>query len=101
MTGNNNKLFTGKANLEGTIPAGGKKTISLPIKISYLEVVQAFKGVGPGSKIPYKADVGLSVNAPALGVIRLPLNKTGELDVPAIPKVSDIEKMILDKVKQQ
>lgn len=100
MTGNSSKLFSGKADIEGNIPAGGKKSISLPVKISYLDVVKAFKGVGPGSKIPYKADVGLSVNAPALGVIRLPLSKTGELNVPAIPKVSDIEKMILDKVKQ-
>lgn len=100
MAGNAGKLFSGKANLEGTIPAGGKKLISLPVKIGYLDVVKAFKGVGPGSKIPYKADVGLSVNAPALGVIRLPLNKTGEINVPAIPRVSDIEKMILDKVKQ-
>jgi LEA14-like dessication related protein len=101
MTSNNSKLFSGKANLEGTIPAGGTKSISLPVKISYLDVVKAFKGITPGSKIPYKADVGLSVNAPALGVIRLPLNKTGEIDVPAIPKAGDIEKMILDKIKQQ
>ena len=101
MTGNSSKLFSGKADIEGTIPAGAKKSISLPVNISYLDVIKAFKGVGPGSKIPYKADVGLSVDAPALGVIRLPLNKTGEINVPAIPKVSDIEKMILDKVKQQ
>jgi len=100
MAGNNSKLFSGKADIEGTIPAGAKKSISLPVQINYLDVIKAFKGVGPGSKIPYKADVGLSVDAPALGVIRLPLNKTGEINVPAIPKVSDIEKMILDKVKQ-
>jgi LEA14-like dessication related protein len=100
MTGNSSRLFSGKANLEGIIPAGSTKSISLPVKISYLDVVKAFKDVSPGSKIPYRADVGLSVNAPSLGVIRLPLNKNGEINVPAIPKVSDIEKMILDKVKQ-
>ena len=101
VASNANKLFAGKADIAGTVPAGGTKMISLPVKISYLDVVNAFKGVRPGSKIPYQADVGLSVNAPALGVIRLPLNKTGELDVPAVPKVSDIEQMILDKIKQQ
>jgi hypothetical protein len=74
--------------------------ISLPAKVSYLDVVRAFKGVSPGSKIPYKADMGLSVNAPVLGVIRLPMNKTGELDVPAIPKAGDIGNMLLDKIKQ-
>jgi LEA14-like dessication related protein len=100
VTSNASKLFAGKAEVAGTVPANGTKMLSLPVKVSYLDVVNAFKGVRPGSKIPYQADVGLSVNAPALGVLRLPLNKTGELDVPAIPKVSDIEKMLLDKVKQ-
>ena len=100
VTSNANKLFSGKADIEGTVPAKSTKMVSLPAKISYLDVVNAFKGIRPGSKIPYQADVGLSVNTSALGVIRLPLNKTGELAVPAIPKVSDIEKIILDKIKQ-
>ena len=94
-------LFSGKADIAGTVPAKGTKMLSLPVKLSYLDVVRAFKGVSPGSKIPYKADVGLSVDAPALGMIRLPLNKTGELDVPAIPKAGDIGNMMLDKLKQQ
>ncbi len=101
VTSNTSKLFSGKADVAGTVPAKGAKTVTLPVKINYMDVVNAFKGVSPGSKIPYKADVGLSVNAPVLGVIRLPLNKTGEIDVPAIPKVSEIEKMILDKIKPQ
>lgn len=101
VASNANKLFSGKAELEGTVPAKSTKMVSLPAKISYLDVVNAFKGIRPGSKIPYQADVGLSVDAPALGVIRLPLNKTGELDVPAIPKAGDIKKMILDKVLTQ
>jgi LEA14-like dessication related protein len=100
VVSNANKLFSGKADITGIVPANSTKMISLPAKVSYMDVARAFKGVSPGSKIPYQADVGLSVNAPVLGVIRLPLNKTGELDVPAIPKASDIEKMLLDKVKQ-
>jgi LEA14-like dessication related protein len=98
VTSNANKLFSGKADLEGTVPAKSTKMVSLPAKISYLDVVNAFKGIRPGSKIPYQADVGLSVDAPALGVIRLPLNKTGELSVPTIPKLGEIGTMILDKV---
>jgi hypothetical protein len=43
--------------------------------------------------------VGLSVDTPALGLVRLPLGKTGELSVPHIPKIDEIDwkKMILDK----
>jgi LEA14-like dessication related protein len=100
VTSNANNLFAGKADIAGTVPANGTKMLSLPVKVTYMDLVKAFKGVRPGSKIPYQADVGLSVNAPALGVLRLPLNKTGELDVPAVPKVNDIEQMLLDKIKQ-
>jgi LEA14-like dessication related protein len=100
VVSNANKLFSGKADISGTVPANSTKVISLPAKVSYIDVFNAFKGVRPGSKIPYQADVGLSVNAPVLGVIRLPLNKTGELDVPAVPKVNDIEQMLLDKIKK-
>ncbi len=101
VTSNASKLFSGKADIAGVVPARSTKMISLPAKVSYIDVFNAFKGVRPGSKIPYQADVGLSVNAPVLGVIRLPLSKTGELDVPAVPKVNDIEQMLLDKIKQQ
>ena len=100
VTSNASKLFAGKADIAGTVPAKSTKMISLPAKVGYMDVARAFKGVRPGSKIPYQADVGLSVNAPVLGVIRLPLNKTGELDVPEIPKASDVEQMLLDKMKQ-
>jgi len=100
ITSNANKLFAGKADIAGTVPANGTKMLSLPVKVTYMDLISAFKGVRPGSKIPYQADVGLSVNAPVLGVLRLPLNKTGELDVPAVPKVNDIEQMLLDKIKK-
>jgi LEA14-like dessication related protein len=93
-----NKLFTGKADVQSAIPANGKKTISLPASISYLDLAKAFVGVKPGSSIPYNADLGLSFNTPVLGNIRLPLNKKGQLAVPNIPDLnkSGLEKMLLD-----
>ena len=100
VVSNASKLFAGKADITGIVPANSTKMISLPVKLGYMDVYRAFKGVSPGTKIPYQADVGLSVKAPVLGLIRLPLNKTGELDVPAVPKVSDMEQMLLDKMKK-
>jgi LEA14-like dessication related protein len=86
-----NKLLSGKADLQTTVAAHDKKVVSLPATISYLELAKAFLGIRPGSKIPYQADVGLSVDTQALGQIRLPLNKTGELSVPAIPEIDKID----------
>jgi LEA14-like dessication related protein len=90
-------FLNGSAELQTTIPAKSKKTVSLPAKINYLDMLKALKGIKPGSKIPYKADLGLSVDAPALGLLRLPLKKEGEV---TLPTVSDIDiKDIWDVIK--
>ena len=90
-------FLTGNAELQTTVPAKSKKTVSLPANINYLDMLKALKGIRPGSKIPYKADLGLSVDAPALGLMRLPLKKEGEI---VLPTVSDIDaKGVWDLIK--
>ena len=81
-------FLTGNAELQTTVPAKSKKTVSLPASINYLDMLKALKGIKPGSKIPYKADLGLSVNAPALGLMKLPLKKEGEI---VLPTASDVD----------
>ena len=80
-------FLSGKAALQGSVPALGSKTVSLPVKVSYSELLAALKGVRPGQVVPYQAAVGLSVDVPAAGSLRLPLEKSGELPVPAVPEV--------------
>ena len=86
-----NKVLSGSADLQTTIPANDKKVVSLPAMIRYIDLAKAFIGIKPGSKIPYKADVGLSVDTKALGQIRLPMNKSGQLSVPAIPNIDKLD----------
>ncbi len=90
-------FLTGSAELQTTVPAKSKKTVSLPANINYLDMLKALKGIRPGSKIPYKADLGLSVDAPALGLIKLPLSKEGEVVLPTLS--GDNIKGILDFIK--
>jgi LEA14-like dessication related protein len=85
-------LFEGKADTQTVIPAKGKQSVSLPVKIGYMDFLNALaelKDVRPGSSIPYTADVGLSFNTEALGPLRLPLKKTGQVAIPELPKASD------------
>ena len=93
------QLFTGAADLQTTIPAESSQEVALPVTLNYFDLVKAFKDVRPGSVIPYEAVVGLSLDAPVLGRIRLPIDKSGELTVPTIPKASEVDwKKLLDKV---
>jgi len=85
------QLFSGKADIQKTIPADSSGPVSLPVKIRYLDFFNAIKGFRPGTIIPYKTELGLSVDTPALGKLRLPLNRTGELAVPDIPKMDQID----------
>lgn len=78
----------GQAALQGDVPAGQSKTVSLPAKVVFVELLKLLQSVRPGAIIPYRGTLGLSVNAPVLGVLRLPLEKEGTLPVPAPPTVS-------------
>ena len=102
LTSNSKPLLSGQADLASTIPANESRTVSLPVKVAYLDVIEAFKGIRPGSTIPYRADVGLSVDTPVLGQLSLPLKKEGELAVPSIPKLDEIDwkSRVLDTLRK-
>lgn len=76
------QFLTGKADVQGDVPANESKVLPIPIQISYAELVRVVKGAAPGATIPYNADLGLSVQVPALGPMRLPMSKEGQLHIP-------------------
>ena len=84
LSSNAEQFLSGSAKSQATVPAKSKKIVSLPATINYMGMLKALKGVRPGSKIPYGAELGLSVDTPAMGLIRLPLKKYGELILPSI-----------------
>jgi LEA14-like dessication related protein len=81
-------FLQGQAPLQGTVPVSGSKTVTLPSKIVFLELLKALQGIRPGALVPYHATLGLSVNAPVLGTLRLPIEQDGQVPVPAPPQVS-------------
>jgi len=87
LSSRGNSFFTGEAPLQGEVPAHGVKTLSLPAKITYAQLLTALADVKLGSVLPYKAELGLSVKVPILGKLRLPVSKEGNLPVPAAPGV--------------
>lgn len=101
LTSRARSLLSGKADLQGSIAPNSKALVSLPAKITYLDMFQAFKDIRPGSIIPYRADMGLSVDTPAGGLLRLPINQRGEMSVPTIPEISQsgLKKLILDQIQ--
>lgn len=103
LTSGTRPLLSGRADLATTIPAKDSRTVTLPVKVTYLDLIEAFKGLRPGATIPYRADLGLSVDAPVLGQLALPLKKEGELAVPSIPRLEEIDwkSKILDTIRKE
>lgn len=81
-------FLTGAAQMQGSVPARGKKTVRVPATVKFKDLLAAVAGVRPGQVVPYAASIDLSVDAPAVGRLTLPVKKSGELPVPNIPKVS-------------
>lgn len=80
-------FLTGKAPVQGNVPANGTKTVSLPARMNFAQVLQALEGVRPGAVVPYDADLRLSADAPVVGTVTLPLKKSGQVPIPAVPTV--------------
>jgi LEA14-like dessication related protein len=96
-------LLQGNIKPSGAVQAYGTSLIQVPARITFASLLKALKGVKPGSVVPYKADLTLGVDAPVVGLLTLPLSKTGELPVPAAPEVElssfEIAKLNLDETK--
>jgi LEA14-like dessication related protein len=93
------QFLSGQADVQTTVPADSKKTVSLPARINYVEMLRALEGVRPGAKIPYRAELALSVDAPRWGPISLPLKKAGDLVLPSISDVKATD--ILDMLNRE
>lgn len=80
-------VVEGKAKPEGTIPAGGSKTVSLPVTLTYENLLAAENAIlKGGGDVPYSLDGGLAVDAgmPMLGELRVPLQYSGTLKLKEI-----------------
>jgi precorrin-6B methylase 2/LEA14-like dessication related protein len=68
-------------------PPNTKKVLTLEDEVTYARLLQALEGK-PGSTIPFKAELTLSLNAPKLGWIDLHAEKEGNILLPESPEIS-------------
>jgi LEA14-like dessication related protein len=94
------QFLNGDSKIQGTIPAQGSKTLPVPVKVNFLKLINAVKGARPGASIPYKADMGLSLDVPIMGAMRVPMSKEGSLDIPTkADMLNKAKASLLDRLK--
>ena len=96
-------FLSGNAPVQGSIPSKGTMTVPLPAKVSFAPLLTAVGGITPGSVVPYDAKMTLSVNAPVIGTVSLPLSASGQIPIPALPgiELTDVQWTTLDLSKAQ
>jgi LEA14-like dessication related protein len=76
------EFLEGQADIEQTIPANGEGMVHVPVRVPFLEIYEVVSGLELGATIPYDAELGLRVQTPILGTVRLPMNAQGEIRLP-------------------
>ena len=87
LSTNAQPFMNGSTKVDGSVPAGGSKTLKMPVRVDLVGLVETVRGIRPGQVVPYDAELGLSVDLAGSGPMRLPLRKSGELPVPNVPSV--------------
>lgn len=80
-------FLTATAFDDVTVPPNTKKVLTLEDEVTYVRLLRALRGE-PGSIIPFKAELTLSLDAPRSGWINVHLEKEGIIDLPESPEIT-------------
>ncbi|UCH49284.1 MAG: LEA type 2 family protein [Betaproteobacteria bacterium] len=99
------QLLSGSIKPSGSVPANGKSVLQLPARLDLASVVKTLPGVKPGAVVPYEAQLNLIVDVPVVGEMTLPVERNGEIPVPALPQITllsfDVGDLGLDEVRAE
>jgi len=70
-----------------TVPPNTKKVLTLEDEVTYVRLLRALRGE-PGSTIPFKAELTLSLYAPRAGWINLHAENEGNIALPESPEIN-------------
>ena len=92
------EFLSGQADISGSIPAAASKVLEIPVEIDFIELLGMLDTIRPGETIPYTADLGLMLDTPLLGLLKLPVSRTGELKIPSLSDL-DLSDFDLDDLR--
>jgi LEA14-like dessication related protein len=88
LSSDDRTLLSGNAAPSEPIGASSSDVIPLSLKVPFQDLLATLSGVRPGSVVDWAAAIELTVDAPVIGALTLPLEREGKLPIPAVPEVS-------------
>ena len=83
-----NQFVKGNQDKGIDIPSQGEETIQLPLSLKFAYIYQAFPNLREQGVSNYQIKCGFSFDVPVLGVVRIPVSKSGEVPMIKLPKLS-------------
>ncbi|MFP4106172.1 MAG: LEA type 2 family protein [Phycisphaerae bacterium] len=87
LSSSGKQLLSGTSDLGASIPARSSKTLQVPVRLVYADLLSALSVVTPGQLMPYEAAVALKIPMPAGGSVPFNLRREGKLPIPTAPGV--------------
>ena len=80
-------FLRGATDEEIEIAANGSSTVRIPVGVGYTELIESVRSLSDRRETAYRLAAGVSVDVPALGRVRLPVERSGTIPVVRPPRV--------------
>jgi LEA14-like dessication related protein len=84
---NDNSFVSGTQDQNLRISRESVSTFSVPVTLSFSEIVNTFSSLIGSDSFAYRINTEVQFDIPGMGVQRLPVNASGELPIPRMPRV--------------
>ena len=84
---NDNSFLSGTEEQNLHISRESVSTLSVPVTLNFSEMLNTFSSIVGSEVFAYRINTEVQFDIPGLGVQRLPVNASGELPIPRIPRI--------------
>ncbi|MEW8223875.1 MAG: LEA type 2 family protein [Candidatus Thiodiazotropha taylori] len=98
----NRSFLKGQQSMGMSLAADGKSQVKLPVRMEFERLLEHYSELSNRDDVPYQLDLGLGIDVPLLGRVRLPMSYQGRLPVPKLPDVRvsriDVQRLSLQAI---
>ncbi|MCG7966272.1 MAG: LEA type 2 family protein [Candidatus Thiodiazotropha taylori] len=98
----NRSFLKGQQSMGMSLAADGTSQVKLPVRMEFERLLQHYSELSNRDDVPYQLDLGLGIDVPLLGRVRLPMSYQGRLPVPKLPDVRvsriDVQRLSLQAI---
>jgi len=94
---NDNSFLKGEDGSKIDVKANGNGSIKFPLTVNFKDLYNSYKDLKDADEILYTLNLGLNVNLPVLGNIRVPVSKSDKFPTIKIPNIK-LKTIKMDKL---